>query len=572
MKQCVLAMGLSSLLSRGETNATTFRRGDRAISPSSGPAPTWWDYRSGVERTALSWGVVLGTIALLWLSAHGYGHLIRSGALSTTAAVLGALGWRATGTLVHWRHNHEVVLPLARGVARYVDRHDGERNRFVTVPREWVDPESPPIRIELPHHLMRTESTTGNPMARRYNIEALCAAKLRTEVAVTWNDHGWRPHLLVRPKHLPPDGVGWADMEPLYREAPEHVFHLGLGANRQPHPIDLREDSAHVLLAAASGGGKTVLACTLLAQAIARGASVTILNAKRKGYRWAHGLPGVREVRDIGDINDELVALHHECERRIRLDEAHEDDPEPYTFPRHIILMEEMNATGPRLKRWWKAQGGKGPVPGIEALSDILFVARGVGMNVFLLSQSATVQALGGDPALREQFAGAKALARFSQNQARMLVPEVSPLPVSGRHLGRFVLVTGGEANIIQAAYLSDEELRAYAAEGATDTQTAEMLVREAETEAHIASPVLTLPEVHHRPPVERYTLGQLSEDHGVGILPMKYDNLRKERRRAEVAGRLFIANPEGDPATYTADDARWWARNRVHEARAVVS
>lgn len=540
------------------TNATALHRGDRAASPLTGPPPGWWSYRSGVERAAIKCAVITTELTILWLQVHGHNSAVRQGTTYVASAALAVAGWRIVGALIAWNHRREVVRPLARGLARYVGRHEGERPTWLDVPRDWHEGDTRPVVVRLPHHVVGGELLAGRPVGEWAAIESIMAAKLGRELSFTWNTSGRRPQLLARPKHFPPEVVRWSDpaVRELVTAADSHAPVLGLAARDRPVAVDLQAVSAHVLIAAATGGGKSTMVKALAAQMIARGASCTILDHKRISAPWARGLPGVEIVRDIGDIHAALVALGAECDRRIHLADAHEDDPD-FNLPRHLIVVEESNATVSRVRRWYdqtKQPGMPRRAPGIDALADILFMSRQVNMTVIMVAQSGTVASLGGDPAVREQFA-ARCLARYSQNAARMLVPEVSPLPKSSRHLGRATVVTGGEPHATQVIWMDDDEAHEYAASGATDT-TAPTLTpaREIPTDSQtaIATPLRVVPE----PEVPRYTLGEAA---AAEVVPLGYEALRKARQR----DASFPAGL-GAPERYTADELQRWHRNRL--------
>ncbi|MEK8141554.1 hypothetical protein NKH18_00160 [Streptomyces sp. M10(2022)] len=103
-----------------------------------------------------------------------------------------------------------------------------------------------------------------------------------------------------------------------------------------------------------------------------------------------------------------------------------------------MILLEEVNATMAQLKRYWakiRESGDPKTSPAIDALAEILFMGRQVRLHVLLVAQSATAQAVGG-PAMRENFS-TRILVRYTLNAWRMLVPEVSPIPMASDHHGR---------------------------------------------------------------------------------------------------------------------------------------
>ncbi|MFD7555495.1 hypothetical protein ACFV9E_13305 [Streptomyces sp. NPDC059835] len=136
--------------------------------------------------------------------------------------------------------------------------------------------------------------------------------------------------------------------------------------------------------------------------------------------------------------------------------------------PRLVILVEEVNATMAQLKRYWakiRESGDPKTSPAVDVLAEILFMGRQVRLHVLLVAQSATARAIGG-PEMRENFA-TRILVRYTRNAWRMLVPEVSPIPMPTEHPGRVQVVTRGRAQETQVLNLSNAEAREWAMSGA---------------------------------------------------------------------------------------------------------
>lgn len=91
-------------------------------------------------------------------------------------------------------------------------------------------------------------------------------------------------------------------------------------------------------------------------------------------------------------------------------------------------------------------------------------MGRQVRLHVLLVAQSATARAIGG-PEMRENFS-TRILVRYTLNAWRMLVPEVSPIPMPSDHHGRVQVVTRGRAKETQVLNLSNAEAREWAMSG----------------------------------------------------------------------------------------------------------
>ncbi|MFI6530713.1 helicase HerA domain-containing protein [Streptomyces uncialis] len=259
---------------------------------------------------------------------------------------------------------------------------------------------------------------------------------------------------------------------------PESAPLIGLGSGRKKVSVDLDADSPHVLVSAGTGGGKSTILRTICCQFIHHGAHAYVLDFKRISHTWARGVPGVAYCRDIADIHDALIQLAREGRRRLALAEQLADDVlerEPWRVgPRLVILLEEVNATMAQLKRYWakiRESGDPKTSPAVDELAQILFMGRAVRLHVLLIAQSATARAIGG-PEMRENFA-TRILVRYTLNAWRMLVPEVSPIPMPTEHPGRIQVVTRGRARETQVLNLSNAEAREWAISGARAKGTA---------------------------------------------------------------------------------------------------
>lgn len=126
-----------------------------------------------------------------------------------------------------------------------------------------------------------------------------------------------------------------------------------------------------------------------------------------------------------------------------------------------VILLEEVNATMTQLKRYWaktRESGDPTESPAVDALAEILFMGRQIRLHVLLVAQSATARAIGG-PEMRECFS-TRILVRYTLNAWRMLVPEVSPIPMPTQHHGRVQVVVRGRAHETQVLNLTNAEAR----------------------------------------------------------------------------------------------------------------
>ncbi|MFD4888605.1 pRL2-11, partial [Kitasatospora sp. NPDC058402] len=289
------------------------------------------------------------------------------------------------------------------------------------------------------------------------------------DVAFSWHMDGRNHYVTATQSPRPPSKVLFsdADVQILVNAAKESAPLIGLSHRNTTVSVDLDAESPHVLVSAGTGGGKSVILRGIFAQLLHNGAEGTVLDRKRHSHKWARGIPGVEYCRDIEDIHDSLIRLGIEGERRNRIVDDWEGEGDAPVGPRHVILLEEVNATIGKLKRYWVAIRTKEDPkesPAIDALAEILFMGRAVKMHVLAVGQSMTANSMGG-PEMRENFA-TRILARATRNAWNMLVPEVQPAPKFTRHIGRAQVVLGGVAHETQVLFMTEPEAHAWAMVG----------------------------------------------------------------------------------------------------------
>lgn len=419
-------------------------------------------------------------------------HIHRAGArLGLSAALAGLLAlWRTLGPAMVWvglalallallalaaltvragrirQHHRRYVRPLHRALAPAAGVPLATRPAdWLDVPRDFATADEPVITIALP------EGFAGGAEVKRH-IERTVTDRLGLGDPVpSWRLAGSAPRLVITTSAPPPARVGWPDIrEHVERARPDEVV-LGLGRKRQVITAELDADSPHILISAGTGGGKSALARTVLAQGLHRGDVAIILDVKRTSHRWTKGLPSVAYVRDVPAIHAALCALAPELDRRNQLVDALSDEngdlPESVDIgPRIWVVAEEVNALAGRLATHWKAVKAKEDPPmspAVAALGECLFMGREPKVNVIGIGQMVTARTLGG-PEARENFAY-RCLTRYSANAWKMLAPEV-PMPPKSRHPGRWQMVTGGAARETQVAFLTSAEARQWALSG----------------------------------------------------------------------------------------------------------
>ncbi|MFF7903785.1 helicase HerA domain-containing protein [Streptomyces sp. NPDC007920] len=377
-----------------------------------------------------------------------------------------AVGGAAYGLATRKRREftREWIRPLHEALAVPLGMSElTDPRRYLHVPRNFFDDDAE-IRIDVPTHMRFNEDLVADLIVKKLALE---------NVSFTWRRAGQDTHVIVKKRKAPPKMLRLSDpgVREILAKMPESAPLIGLGAGKKKVSVDLDADSPHVLISAGTGGGKSTILRAICCQFIHNGAKAFVLDFKRISHTWARGVPGVTYCRDIGEIHDALIGLAQEGRRRLALAEQLDDDVlerEPWRVgPRLVILLEEVNATMAQLKRYWakiRETGDPKMSPAVDALAEILFMGRQVRLHVLLVAQSATARAIGG-PEMRENFS-TRILVRYTLNAWRMLVPEVSPIPMPTERPGRVQVVTRGRAQETQVLNLSNAEAREWAMSG----------------------------------------------------------------------------------------------------------
>lgn len=513
-----------------------------------------WSYRPRLVRAAIRTG---GTAAMA-ATAAGYAlapTVTEVGMAAATAAGT-AYGTHAAirGVLTH-RHRRQYVRPLHNVLAGQLGVPRARRaHEWLSVPVDYATADGAEIRLSLPPDTHYTAEL-------RKVVQAVVADKLGiSELAATWHTAGREPYALFRPAPHPPEKVTYAAVRDAIAAAPESAPVIGLAAGGRPVAVDLDAEAPHTLLSIASGGGKSVLVRTIVAQLLAHGAQVVVLDAKRVSQAWLRDRPGVTYCRTAETAHHALIDLATEVDRRYDLIDAAPDDEidSVDVGPRIVLVFEEMNSMIGKLNRYWqktRAKSDPKTSPAMEAFLEIICMGRQGKVNCIAVAQLGTARTLGG-PEVRESFSN-RILGRYTVQAWKMLAGDIWPMPRPSSHTGRVQVILGGVATETQVAFLTTDEARDLAASGAVN-------VPPQWTGTHVPTPrVAPDPGVpggdspHPGTPARRYTLAQAARER---VVPIGYEALKKARQRDPE----FPAGETVDGATrYTAAELTAWCGNR---------
>lgn len=547
------------------TDATWFRRGTVVVHHSG--RASRWAHLSRAERTGWRLGTAAVFIGVI------YGYLIHPLTTTICLAIIVAGGitygaWCLYRAIVSWRHRRYWVRPLHVALCRVLGVSlKTQMESYLTVPVDIASNDDAEVRVNLP------EGFVGDKTMRQ-TIETVISEKLGIRNTVAhWRVAGHEPYMTVRVAARPPEKAVWKDNLGAIEKAPESAPLIGLTVGSKTVSIDADAEAPHILISASTGGGKSTIIRTLTSQFMHHGAIVVCLDIKRHSHNWMRGLEGVIYCRDAEDIHDILIKIAEEGDRRNRLVEQHGDNIVG-DFPRIVLIAEEMNGTINRLQNYWVTVRDKDDPkksPAIDAFGETLFMGRATKLNVIAVGQMMSARALGG-PEMRECF-GARILSRYTVNNWRMLVPEVS-MPRSSRHPGRVQVCIAGQATETQSLFPSDAEAREWATSGVQSPAgfTTSVLRSELEVSHQGESTVAVVPRPRTNlvlvpagasaPEPQKELPGlTLSEAVTEGVLTLSLNTARKAAWRDPEFPKPITTRKSAH--VYAREDLERWQRNR---------
>lgn len=526
----------------------------------------WWAC-SPLARVAVPTSVAAGG----WVAgAHGElaAQLAQAG-VGVAIGMAGWAGWAAGESLATWPHRRDRIIPLGWAL-RHELGYDDELPavRFIHWDHNFGEAGTE-IRIVLPRYWIGTDEQ------RRRLVRAVMEKGRFTDADISWHfvlDGRWS-YLRVTPKErkVIPKLVRATDpdvVELLEASTPGHHL-LAIGAGGDPVRGDLDGDAPHVGISMRTGKGKSNQIKGIVAQEMHLGASLVILDRKRRSLKCFKGLDGVTYCRDIAEIHHQLIALYHEADERNRLADELGDDEEP-PWQRRLVVIEEQNTTIDELTDYWQSirePSDPRVSPAVRALRALGNMGRQVNIHLLANFQKMTAQAAGGTVA-RDNF-GLFILSGLKKSTWKMLVDDL-PMPnVANKPRGRNWYVVDGEATEGQSILWTDRQAREWAASGISSKVRAghpdavSLGIRPAR---RAGSTVLGV--VDGQGPnagAERlYTIREASSDRGAGIVPETFQQLRGLRAGSD-RDPEFPAHDQlrGQAKLYRAETLQRWSANR---------
>lgn len=350
---------------------------------------------------------------------------------------------RAYGYVRNWTLRRHVIAPLTAVLDPVVRKNSpsGQGLVHVDIPRDFRDREGADIIVRVP-----MDWTADKADIER--VSTIMRQRLAAdELVATWTLAGRKPYGKFTMPAKPPAAVDFEAMAAATADMSDAQLLMGAGTRGQLVTFDLAMESPHLILGAGSGAGKSELLAWLVAQFMRRGYGVLVLDAKFVSHMWLRRIPGVLYAAEAEELHEALLWLDGELLRRSRFVASGGD---PDTLTPLVAVLEEMNGATNRLRVYWKNEcGGKGMSPALTALANLSAMGREMRVHILMAGQSATAKASGGAES-RESF-GARALARATANQWRMLAPQIKPAPLKKNKPGRWHLVIQDSLKEFQA-------------------------------------------------------------------------------------------------------------------------
>lgn len=550
-------------------------------------APTWaWLARSFLTGAPLSMephvrgagSLRVAALRLLALAAGvwaGLAHIVAAPAAqrlawaswTASAVVLTAVGSRGAARVWFARHRRRWVAPLDAALRPLVGWPPNlPAHVWLDVPPELAEAPGG-VAVGLP------AGFAGSDEQRR-RIEQTVREKLALggpeRTSCVWRMTSRQHYVQFGATARPPARAPFRDpaVRQIIERAKESRPVIGLGPGGRPVAVDLDSESPHMAVSAGTGAGKSNMLRVIAAQLMHHGASLVVLDLKRRSQRAFKGLEGVTYCREPAEIHRTLIEQAAEAMDRNRLADNYPDDVEP-AWQRRVILLEELNATMEELAAYWREDlGERGPSPAIKAYRQILFMGRAVKVHILTSAQLLTAQSAGG-PAARAQY-GTIVMSRFKPQGWKMLLPDITPIPKAGKHPGRGWVALGGEADETQIIFMTERETRQWAASGHPSTVAVSRSPRPAVPQG---KPTATVARQPAPAPAEDpsgagpeqteglVSLWQASADKGDAVVSLRYDHLRKAAERGGEFPQPVCVN--GRALLYTPESLQRWATNR---------
>lgn len=252
-----------------------------------------------------------------------------------------------------------------------------------------------------------------------------------------------------------PGVVRLDDVRDELEAAREGTVILGKG---EAGAMTLDLDFSHVLVAGGAGSGKSALVRSILAQVLATGGYVVILDLVPGVHRWASKHPDVAYARDIPKMHAELLRLGEELTWRHFYSAA-----EVRAARRIVVSVEHRGAMVQMLRHYWseiRTATDPEKSPAIDALEALEVASPALRMHLVATSQRAAAGALGGADK-RRNYRVRICAGRMSEAGWRMVLGDLPrPNRADAGLPGRFWVLRDETVAPLRALWLTSDQAR----------------------------------------------------------------------------------------------------------------
>jgi hypothetical protein len=282
-----------------------------------------------------------------------------------------------------------------------------------------------------------------------------------------WDFWFLRRHVIATPRQVVPRTAFARDSDVLDAIEAHLVDHrtappIALGRGDRLVAIDMDTEAPHLLISAGTIGGKSGTIRTLMAEMLWADPEAVGVIADKKEFsqRGLVHVPGVVYARSNEEINNALVAVWHEIERR-NYECAQVGMGALPHFPRIVLGLEEVNVTYNQLNGWWRRHPDydRKLAPGVYALDNILCCGRQAQVNCIVEGQDVNKRVISGSGAGTVNIA-VRVLAEFDKPTWDRLAQGHEwrpPIPHKAQP-GHCWVIHGSEIHEGQRIYFTDGE------------------------------------------------------------------------------------------------------------------
>jgi len=400
---------------------------------------------------------LVGSTAPSWSTIPWHSGAV--GTLAASAAVWGGVGLVHGFRAVQRRESRRLERRVGQSIARLLGP-SANADRCVRVSPDWDA--DPWVEVTLPADWVLGEGA-----------KARLVAQIGVRLGFNnpqgeWLSAAKTPRVTVRPTPAPPETLLWSEVADFARTLPINKVVMGVGTGG-PVVADFATDSPHSVISGASGKGKSVLMKMMLAQRMAKGSGVILLDYKNSAvYDYIRDLPSdtARVYVRPEMINEVLVLLKRELEWRIAAREA-----DRYaTFRKLDVVIEETNSFAGRMTTWWKETGGKGAEPPCFVARDqLIFMGREYGIHVHYVAQQADATVFGNDQGTSRRINfGLRALAGYEKTTWTMLAYSHDWRPEPEGPVGIWTVLTNTRVDLVRVPFITDDEAMRWSLLGGT--------------------------------------------------------------------------------------------------------